>query len=43
MTPEQIVAALRGVVNSRDLNKLDSENKQQIRQLLHLIEFSLFL
>lgn len=43
MTPEQVIAALRGVVNSPDLNKLDSESKQRIRQLLHLIEFSLFM
>ena len=42
MTLEQMIGALRGVVNSPDLSELDSESKQRIGQLLHLIEFSLF-
>ena len=39
MTPEQIVVTLWGTVNCRDIHKLDSENKQQSRQLLRLVEF----
>lgn len=34
MTPEQIVTALRGVVDSRD------SNKQLIRQMLHYIAYA---
>ena len=37
MTTEQIIASLRGIVNTTSLNKLDADNKHEIRQLLHLI------
>jgi len=42
MTTEQTSGALNGIVNTTSLRQLNPEEKAQIRQLLHLIEFVMF-
>lgn len=43
MDTAQIIAALRGIVNTTSLYKLPTEDKQEIRKLLKLIEYVLLV
>jgi hypothetical protein len=42
MQGPQIVAALKGIVNTASLNTLDTEDKVRIRTLLDIINLCLF-